>query len=179
VGGGLIEGRAAAVRRVARVLAALLIAAGPVQLVAQTPGDTPSERLTPAERRLLAAWPAGERGYDAAPAWFRDAFDVVTSRLAELLLSDPENGEVLGAALDLVEAVEPLDRQPAAETGRRRVAVRLAAGARDRLRRSAEFERVELTARSDRVTYRHTGPPEVVVEGDAAGERAVITITSP
>ena len=40
----------------------------------------------------------------------------ITAALAAVSLSDQENGEILGVALDLIDGVEPLARQPAAGT---------------------------------------------------------------
>lgn len=158
-------------------------------LAAQEPARvTPYDSLTTGQRRLLAGWAAGlastterqaaVRGqYDAAPESFRVAFGHVTARLSSLLLSDPENGEVLGAALDLVESVEPLDRQPMIgdAPSTLQLAVTLASGARDRLRRSGEFERVSDGA-PDRVEFLHEVPPAVRVSADASGVRALISV---
>jgi len=137
------------------------------------PGGSP----TAAQRRLLEGWAPGT--YDAAPELFRMAFDGVTARLSLLQLSDPENGEVLGAALDLVESVEPLDRQPVTgdAPATLRLAVTLAAGARDRLRRSAEFERVSDGA-PGRIEFLHAGPPAIRISTDAAGARAEIAVVT-
>jgi hypothetical protein len=129
------------------------------------------DELSAAQRRLLQAWGAGapspaERDrqirdrFESAPERFRIVFAQLTARLAAVLLSDPENGEVLGAALDLVDAVEPPERQPApSDSSDDTLSVFLASGARDRLRRSAEFERVIDREAQDRIVFEHAGPP--------------------
>jgi hypothetical protein len=133
------------------------------------------DSLTAAQRRLLDGWVPGQ--YDAAPAAFRAAFEEIAALLSSLVLSDPENGEVLGAALDLVASVEPIDRQPAAgaASSPRYIAVTLASGARDRLRRSGEFERARDGA-PDRVEFLHAGPPAIRISMDASGARALISV---
>ena len=138
-------------------------------------GVTPYDGLTAAQRRLLHGWPSGT--YDAAPEAFRVAFGHVTARLSSLLLSDPENGEVLGSALDLVESVEPLDRQPVIgdAPSTLQLAVTLASGARDRLRRSGEFQRVSDGA-PDRVEFLHEGPPAVRISADSRGSAALVIV---
>ena len=79
--------------------------------------------------------------FDGADPSFRAAFATITAALAAVSLSDHENGEILGVALDLIDGVEPLARQPAAgaRLDRAQLSVTLAPGARDRLRRSSEF----------------------------------------
>lgn len=160
----------------ARFLLAATVAATPGVAAAQEPSRvTPYDSLTATQRRLLEGWASGK--YDAAPEPFKAAFGHVTARLSSILLSDPENGEVLGAALDLVESVEPLERQPVTgdAPSTLQIAVTLASGARDRLRRSGEFERVSEGA-PDRVEFLYAGPPAVRISADARGAAALITV---
>ena len=117
--------------------------------------------------------------FDGADASFRDAFATITAALATLSLSDHENGEILGVALDLVDGVEPLALQPAAgrAAGRAQLSVTLAPGARDRLRRSAEFapDRSGATP-SHPAAYLQKNGPSLRFALDAAGTRALISI---
>jgi hypothetical protein len=161
---------------VARILPAVIVMLATGLPAAQAPPvGAPGDGLTAAQRRLLAGWAPGT--YDAAPEPFRVAFEQVTRRLSSLLLSDPENGEVLGAALDLIESVEPPDRQPAGgeASPTLQLSVTLAAGARDRLRRAGEFGRVSDSA-PGRVEFLHEGPPAIRISADAAGSRAQIAV---
>jgi hypothetical protein len=152
------------------------VGAGPVSR-AQSPVD-PYGALTSSQRALLPGSAAQARAeYNDAPAAFRQAFERITARLSSLLLSDPENGEVLGSAIELIEHVEGRAVQPAAEARAVRLAVTLASGARDRLRRSREFARVD--AAGGGVAFVHSEPPAVRID---LGERplfAIVTVTPP
>jgi hypothetical protein len=133
------------------------------------------DTLTDIQKRLLVGLatpsrkpappgPQAQAIFDGATASFRAAFIEVTDALAAVSLSDEENGEILGVALDLVDRVEPLERQPGAASGLSvMLRVTLASGARDRLRRSSEFERAsEAPAGADSpLVYRHDGPPSI------------------
>jgi hypothetical protein len=81
-------------------------------------------------------------------------------------------------ALDLIDGVEPLARQPAgAAAGPAQLAVTLAPGARDRLRRSAEFslDRDGATA-AHPLSYRQLGNPSLDFALDSSGTRALISL---
>ena len=94
-------------------------------------------------------------------------------------LSDHENGEILGVALDLVNGVEPLARQPAAGSvaGLAQLSVTLAPGARDRLRRSSEFAPDSGRATPGySVVYLQKNSPSLQFALDAAGSRALVSI---
>jgi hypothetical protein len=95
-----------------RLIAATLFGIAP--LTAASSGDTAQARsydaLSPAQRRLLQVWGAGapspegrdrlaRERFDSAPENFRVVFEQRTGHLAAVLLSDPENEEVFGAAL--------------------------------------------------------------------------------
>ena len=107
-------------------------------------------RLDAAQRRLVEAWlqvgsappadAARRHAYDRLDPSHRTAFETVTRALARISLSDIENGEILGGALDLLDGLQPRAEQPAPGPAgaRHRLAVRLTAGAVDRLRRSSE-----------------------------------------
>jgi hypothetical protein len=179
VGGGLIVA----------ALAAVFLTAGSGLAPARQPASPlPYDRLSASQRRLLAGWAEPSRTdpeadirqrYESTPERFRMAFEQVTARLEAVVLSDPENGEVLGAALDLIEAIEPQARQPAPTSSRgTELAVKLAPGARDRLRRSAEFERVG-DQRSGQADFVHFGPPAVRISVDGRGASGRIVVPSP
>jgi hypothetical protein len=76
------------------------------------------------------------------------SFDAVRSALSAVSLSDRENGEILGTALDIVERPDLPERQPAADPHgpAHRLAVLLAPGALDKLRRASEFRREDPAA---------------------------------
>jgi hypothetical protein len=150
----------------------------------------PFDALSATQQRLLAGLatppslgtnqPTDARAmFDGADASFRDAFATITAALASLSLSDHENGEILGVALDLVDGVEPLARQPEAGGGdeRAQLSVTLAPGARDRLRRSAEFapDSGGVTP-SHPAAYLQTNSPSLRFALDATGTRARISI---
>ena len=179
MGGGLI---------VAGLAAVFLTAGSGLAPARQPASPLPYDRLSASQRRLLAGWAEPSRTdaeadsrqrYESAPERFRLAFEQVTARLEAVVLSDPENGEVLGAALDLIDAIEPLARQPAPTSSRgTELAVRFAPGARDRLRRSAEFERVG-DPRSGQADFVHFGPPALRISIEGRGARGRIVVPSP
>jgi hypothetical protein len=72
-----------------------------------------------------------------------EALDAVMSALSGVSLSDRENGEILGAARDLVDRPDALDRQPqaAADGSVHRLAVALAPGEVHKLRHTSEYRR--------------------------------------
>ena len=117
--------------------------------------------------------------FDGAAASFRAAFATITTALAAMSLSDHENGEILGVALDLVSAVEPLARQPAATsaTGAAPLAVTLAPGARDRLRRSSEFAPDHGRATPDYpIVFVRISSPSLQFALDHTGSRALVSL---
>ena len=117
--------------------------------------------------------------FDRADASFRVAFATITAALATVSLSDHENGEILGVALDLVNGVEPLARQPAAGSaaGLAQLSVTLAPGARDRLRRSAEFAPDSGRATPGySVVYLQKNRPSLQFALDATASRALVSI---
>ena len=137
-------------RALRRAAAAALFAAGltggsPLAAQSAPAFDTLSETQQRLLTGLATPPPGTSRAMDAralfdgADASFRAAFATITTALATVSLSDHENGEILGVALDLVNGVEPLARQPAAgrAPGLAQLCVTLAPGARDRLRRSS------------------------------------------
>jgi hypothetical protein len=167
-------------------LAAALTAGSPVGAQPAPAFDTLSET----QQRLLAGLatspPSGtgrardaRAVFDAADASFRAAFATITTALATVSLSDHENGEVLGVALDLVNGVEPLGRQPAvgSAAGLAQLSVTLAPGARDRLRRSSEF-----AVDSGRATpgysvfYVQKSSPLLQFALDTTGSRGLVSI---
>jgi hypothetical protein len=182
---GVLQGTAVWVS----VLVALLSLGGlPVAVLAQTAATASAyERLTSVQRRLVddlrrgqGAGNAGREAYDHTDATFRTAFEAVTAALSAVSLSDSENGEILGTAIDLVDALPPDDAQHAlvgTMPGYRLVVV-LAPGAFDRLRRSAEFERIPAAEGRSAATvvYRRQGPPTVEIAGSPDGVRATITV---
>jgi len=131
------------------------------------------DTLTDTQKRLLgglAPRPGAEQAsqaranFDGAATSVRAAFIEVTSALEAVSLSDHENGEILGVALDLVDRVELLELRPVGEADDRaaRLRVTLASGATDRLRRSSEFTRApSASAQADAIVYRHEGPPSI------------------
>lgn len=165
---------------VAAALLALVLNGAASPLPQTSSPGAPTVRLTAVQRRLVDAWPGGTQRYDSAPDTFHLAFEAITARLTTLVLSDPENGEILGAAIDLVEALEPLERQPATGSNdRHRLAVTLAPGARDRLRRAAEFEAAKGTGGDGGTGYVHAGPPLVRISMSVGDSRAVIALGAP
>ena len=107
--------------------------------------------------------------------------EAIVSTLSGVSLSDRENGEILGTALDLVERPEVPDRQPGADAtlAAHRVGVVLAPGALDKLRRSSEFRRLApghgQAAEAGAVYVRDEAPAiRVIVTADLA--RAVIEV---
>jgi hypothetical protein len=186
VGGRALRWAAAVAPFAAGLLAVAFIAGAPI--AAQT---APAfDALSETQRRLLAGLatlppPSTARTmttrtwFDGADASFRDAFVTITGVLATVSLSDQENGEILGVALDLVDGIEPPARQPAAgsATGRVELAVRLAPGARDRLRRSSEFASANGSAAPNRpAAYRQKDSPALLVALEATGTRAIISV---
>jgi hypothetical protein len=146
-----------------------------VAVGAQSAPSPPSyERLTAAQRHLVEGWDPG--AFDAAPAAFRAAFGRVTGAISSLVLFDPENGEVLGSVLDLVDAVALLADQPVpgGDAVDSRLVVTLTSGALDRLRRSAEFARV---GEGSDAVYVRPGPPEIRISIVGGGERGVIVVS--
>ena len=134
----------------------------------------PYDALTAAQRALLPGVVTRARDdYNRAPASFRQAFEVVTTRLSSLLLWDPENGEVLGSALELIEQAEAPAAQPPSEPGAMRLKVTLASGARDRLRRSREFVRA---VANGAVTFVYGEPPQVRIELTGKASHAVVAV---
>lgn len=134
----------------------------------------PYDALSAAQRVVLPGVVTRARDdYNQAPASFRQAFEVITTRLSSLLLWDPENGEVLGSALELIEQVEMPAAQPPSEAGAMRLSVTLASGARDRLRRSREFARAD--AAGD-VAFVHGDPPQVRIELTGPASHAVVAV---
>jgi hypothetical protein len=168
------------------VVAVALTAGVPIAAQSAPPFDALSE----AQQRLLAGLvttppPGTNRAmdaravFDAADASFRIAFATITAALAAVSLSDHENGEILGVALDLVDGVEPLARQPAAggANGPATLSVTLAPGARDRLRRSAEFARDDGSATPTHpAAYLQKNSPSLRFALDASGSHALISI---
>jgi hypothetical protein len=149
-------------------------------LTAASSGDAAQTRgyddLSPSQRRLLQPW--GADRFDSAPERFRIVFERLTGRLAPVLLSDPENGEVLGAAMDLIDAVEPPERQPARpDASDDRLSVVLASGARDRLRRSAEFERVVDGMVRDQAVFEHAGPQAIRIAIASPGSSGEVSMS--
>lgn len=143
-------------------------------------GRVPAYRdLTLAQRRLFErsveghGAPAGgdaEATYERLPPAMRLSFDVVTGALEQVSLSDAENGEILGTVLDtVVGTIEREERQPSgiAAADVHRLAVLLAPGAVDALRRSVEFRRLPdppAGARSlDGPRYAHVGSPDIEI----------------
>jgi hypothetical protein len=117
--------------------------------------------------------------FEGADPSFRAAFATITAALAAVSLSDHENGEILGVALDLVDGVEPLARQPAAGAapGLTQLSVTLAPGARDRLRRSSEFAPDSgRAAPGYSVVYLQKNSPSLQFALDASGSRALVSM---
>jgi hypothetical protein len=142
---------------------------------AQPPAD-PYEGLTPAQRAVLPWSSDAARGaYNSAPPSFRRAFEGVTTRLSPLLLWDPENGEVLGSALDLIERVEEPGAQPRSDGQILRLVATLAPGARDRLRRSRDFTRPDSLG----TTFVHGDPVAIRIEIGDRSQIAVVTVLEP
>ncbi len=168
------------------VLAVAVTCGSPISAQSAPAFDTLSET----QKRLLAglAGPSpsgttpstGARAlFDDADASFRDAFATITAALAAVSLSDHENGEILGVALDLIDGLEPFARQPAAGTavGRAQLCVVLAPGARDRLRRSSEFVIDSGGATPIYPTaYLQKTSPSLQLALDATGTLALISI---
>ena len=176
---------------------ALTVAAAPVMLAAVlaasvtiTAQSAPAfDTLSDTQQRLLAGLaaqssPSGNRSMDARATFegadpsFRTAFATITTALAAVSLSDHENGEILGVALDLVSGLEALEDQPAGRTaGFAQLSVTLAPGARDRLRRSSEFA---LDGGRETVNYPSVylqkNSPSLQFGLDATGSRALISI---
>lgn len=168
------------------LLAIALLTAAPSLAAGQARGY---DELSPAQRRLLRTWgadapsPEGRERqardrFDSAPERFRVAFEQITGHLAAVLLSDPENGEVLGAAIDLIDAVEPPERPPVGTgAGLETLSVALFSGARDRLRRSAEFERLVGGSEGGQTVFEHTGPPVIRIVIAPSGARADVSLS--
>jgi len=168
------------------LLAAGLTGGSPVGAQSAFAFDTLSET----QQRLLAGLatsppPGTSRAMDAralfdgADATFRAAFATITTVLATVSLSDHENGEVLGVALDLVSGVGPLARQPAAggAAGMAQLSVTLAPGARDRLRRSSEFAPGGGGATPGYpVVYLQKDSPSLQFALDATASRALVSM---
>jgi hypothetical protein len=134
----------------------------------------PYDVLSAAQRALLPGDVARARDeYNGAPASFREAFEVITTELATLLLSDPENGEVLGSALELIDQIDAPAAQPPPESGAMRLAVTLASGARDRLRRSRELTRVDANGA---IRFVHADPPQVEIELTGQASHAIVAV---
>jgi hypothetical protein len=144
----------------------------PVPRVQEARG--PYDALSAAQRALLpGAVTRARDDYNRAPASFRQAFEVITTRLSSLLLWDPENGEVLGSGLELIEQVEMPAAPPPPESGVMRLSVTLASGARDRLRRSREFALDDATGA---VAFVHGDPPPVRIELTGPASHAVVAV---
>jgi hypothetical protein len=136
------------------------------------------DALTVVQRRLLWAPPAHAREeYDGAPAPFRQAFEAVTTRLSSLILSDPENGEVLGSAVELVDRVEQPAVQAVATGLEMRLVVTLASGARDVLRRAREFTRVD--GADGAIAFVHEGPAAIRFEISGRLPNATVIVQRP
>lgn len=112
-----------------------------------------------------------------------DARDAVMAALSGLSLSDRENGEILGTALDLVDRPDIPERQPSVDSrgSVHRLAVRLAPGAIDRLRRSSEFRRLapgDSGASGSTIVYVHDESPAIRVIATADSDRAIIEVSA-
>jgi len=126
---------------------------------------------------LVAAAPQGPASDPG-----RHAFDGVKAALSAVSLSDRENGEILGTAFDIVErpdvAGRPAGRGP---DDVHRLAVVLAPGALDKLRRASEFRRAEPAAGGadsrPALLYVHDGPPAIRIAVVDAPDRAVIEVS--
>jgi len=111
-----------------------------------------------------------------------DPFEVVKAALSAVSLSDRENGEILGTAFDLVERRDAAGPNAAAGPGdaAHRLAVILAPGALDKLRRASEFRRVESAegAAGARPAFVYVSgePPAIRVTVTEAPARAVIEV---
>ncbi len=111
-----------------------------------------------------------------------DPFEAVKAALSAISLSDRENGEILGTAFDLVERRDAVEANSAAGPGdaEHRLAVILAPGALDKLRRAAEFRRVEPTeggaGARPAFVYVSGEPPAIRVTVTEAPARAVIEV---
>jgi len=108
--------------------------------------------------------------------------DAVRSALSAVSLSDRENGEILGTGLDIVERPDLPERQPAADPNGsvHRLAVLLAPGALDKLRRSSEFRRLapgDSDAGGSTTVYVHAEAPAVRVVVAADTARAIIEVS--
>jgi hypothetical protein len=164
------------VHRTLTRIAALLIAALLGGVAAPAQPAAVYDSLNEAQKQLLASLvPASSAAvphtvFDDADLSFRQTFVRVTAALAAASLSDQENGEILGVALDLVAAIDPVARQPSQSGARAELSVRLAPGARDRLRRSSEF------ASSGDAVYLEQGTSALRIALDEAGERAIISL---
>lgn len=112
-----------------------------------------------------------------------DPIEVVKAALSAVSLSDRENGEILGTAFDLVERPDAAEPIAAAGPGdaAHGLAVILAPGALDKLRRAAEFRRVEPTEGTagarPAFVYVSGEPPAIRVTVTEPPARAVIEVT--
>lgn len=133
--------------------------------------------LAPTGALLVAAAQPTAKGPEAG------SVAVVKAALSAVSLSDRENGEILGTALDIVDHPEAPGRRSGAEPGdaAQRLAVILAPGALDKLRRASEFRRVEPTAdvggERPVLIYAHDGPPAIRVIVTEAPVRAIIEVS--
>ncbi|MGE3887161.1 MAG: hypothetical protein AB7H81_12055 [Vicinamibacterales bacterium] len=102
-----------------------------------------------------------------------DSLETVKAALSAVSLSDRENGEILGTAFDLVERPDTPERRAAAEPGEaaHRLAVILAPGALDKLRRASEFRRAEPAADAA-----GTRPAFVYVRDEPPAIRVIVTV---
>jgi hypothetical protein len=171
-------------------VAAVTVAVLGVAAAQEPPSAALYNALSSAQRRLLDGWATTARTptererearqqFETASDDFRVTFERATARLSALALFDPENGEVLGVALDLLDGVEPPSRQPAAGAARRSLAVTFAPGARDRLHRSREFDRLDEASDSAHVTFVHLGPPGIRIVISDRDARGTVTILDP
>ncbi|MEZ5283614.1 MAG: hypothetical protein R2712_02155 [Vicinamibacterales bacterium] len=133
--------------------------------------------LSPEQTRLLASWTRDSAGLDPVPESMRRVFLDLTEGLAAVSLSDPENGEILGTAIELVDALVALDRQPSSSADRRPgLAVHLVPGAADRLRRAGECANRLPAAGATTVVCRidANAAPTLTLELSADGTRATV-----
>lgn len=157
---------------VAALVCALLVGAAGAQ---SRPGGY--DALTAAQRGLLPTEVSSPDAYVAAPEPYRRAFEEVSACLAGIVLTDPENGEVLGPAIELIERVgAPTPTGNLSSSDELRLAVSLASGARDRLRRSREFVRADGDGPG---AFDHVGPPAIRIELGEHPSAAVIRLTLP
>jgi hypothetical protein len=159
-----------------RLLLTITLSGGLVGICAAQPPANPYESLSASQRAILP-WSvdAAPNAYNIAPPAFRRAFEIVTTRVTALSLSDPENGEVLGSAIDLIERVEAPGAQPPSDAQAVTLSVTLAPGARDRLRRSREFARADAAA----PTFVYGDPPAIRIEIADRASFAVVTVLQP